>query len=86
MHIFAISGRRKSGQGSESPPAFVTEFVPFRFWIVKTLNDVPIFVARMLLVLADIFESKEIAPGVIENSVDDHVHTALVTSLQKLQK
>ena len=39
-----------------------------------------------LLVLADILERKEVAPGVIKDAVDNHSNAAFVTLANQIEK
>src|SRR5205814_6825069 len=85
-HIFAVRRRGEDGERGVAPPAFVTELVSLRFRIVEAIDDVPILVARLRLVLAQIPEGKKVAPGVIENAVNNDPDAARMRFLDHLKE
>ena len=86
VHIFAIHRGGEDREGLHSPPSLVGKLVPLRSGIVKTLDHVPVFIARALLVLSNIFEGEEIATGMVKYSVQNDAHTSRVALLDQLQK
>src|SRR5581483_5545628 len=86
MHVLAVAGGGERGQRHVSPPTFVGEFISLGAWIVEAFDRIPIFVTRIFLVLANVFEGEEVAAGVIENAVDDDVHAAFMRATDKIEK
>ncbi len=86
VQVGAVGRIGKLGQRLDAPPAFVGKLVRGRRRVVEAFDDVPVFVGRRLALLAQVVEREKVAPGVVEDAVDDDAHPARVRLLDEREE
>jgi len=86
MQIRAVFVVPKFRQRVESEPSGVTELITPCVGIVRRLDGIPFHVRRLLALHADVAEGEEIAPRVIEDTVDHDFDAPLVGFFDQLEK